>query len=197
LPELEPRTSPTGIVQSRSPEFVNPPEHVDRVTLCTISQFLAHMALYITPWSSSCTLIEPHRCGLAGAGAVDNLRRLRSWPGQLQPPQTPTRTPTWLTWPPRRHWPPHQSSTAAVIFTTVTISASQGSRVRFRLSPGGFCARSVMQIVDRGLFCERKGGENPGTSAQICISFPFRIYFSFKYCRELNKCITWRIIIQN
>jgi hypothetical protein len=53
-----------------------------------------------------------------------------------------------------------------------------------------------MQIVDRGLFCERKGRENPGASAQICISFPFRIYFSFKYCRELNKCITWKIIIQ-
>jgi hypothetical protein len=29
-------------------------------------------------------------------------------------------------------------SLAAVIFTTVTVSASQGSRVRFRLSPGGF-----------------------------------------------------------
>jgi hypothetical protein len=47
-----------------------------------------------------------------------------------------------------------------------------------------------MQIVDRGLFFERKGGENIGASTQICISFPFRIYFSFKYCRELNKCIT-------
>jgi hypothetical protein len=44
-----------------------------------------------------------------------------------------------------------------------------------------------MQIIDRGLFCERKGEENPGTSAQICISFPFRIYFSFKYCREHNN----------
>jgi hypothetical protein len=44
LPELELRTNPTGIVQSCSPEFVNPPEHVDRVTLCTISQFVAGMA---------------------------------------------------------------------------------------------------------------------------------------------------------
>jgi hypothetical protein len=44
LPELELRTSPTGIVQSCSPEFVTPPERVDQVTLCTISQFLVHMA---------------------------------------------------------------------------------------------------------------------------------------------------------
>jgi hypothetical protein len=44
LLELELKTSPTGIVQSRSPEFVNPPEHVDRVTLCTISQFVVRMA---------------------------------------------------------------------------------------------------------------------------------------------------------
>jgi hypothetical protein len=29
-------------------------------------------------------------------------------------------------------------SLAAVIFATVTVSASQGSQVRFRLSPGGF-----------------------------------------------------------
>jgi hypothetical protein len=29
-------------------------------------------------------------------------------------------------------------SVAAMIFTTGTVSASQGSRVRFRLSPGGF-----------------------------------------------------------
>jgi hypothetical protein len=29
-------------------------------------------------------------------------------------------------------------SLAAVIFATVTVSANQGSRVRFRLSPGGF-----------------------------------------------------------
>jgi hypothetical protein len=42
--------------------------------------------LYITPWSSSCTLTEPYRRGLAGAGAADDLRRLRSWPGQLRPP---------------------------------------------------------------------------------------------------------------
>jgi hypothetical protein len=69
--------------------------------------------LYITPWSSSCTLIEPYRRGLAGAGAADDLRRLRSWPGQLRPPLTPTRTPTWPPWPPRRHWPPRRSSTAA------------------------------------------------------------------------------------
>jgi hypothetical protein len=68
--------------------------------------------LYITPWSSSCTLIEPHRRGLAGAGAADDLRRLRSWPGQLRQPLTPTRTPTWPPWPPRRHWPPRRSSTA-------------------------------------------------------------------------------------
>jgi hypothetical protein len=66
---------------------------------------------YITQWSSSCTLIEPHRRGLAGAGAADDLRRLRLWPEQLQPPQTPTRTPTWPSWPPRRHRPPHRSST--------------------------------------------------------------------------------------
>jgi hypothetical protein len=89
-------------------------------------------------------------------------------------------------------------SLATMIFTTGTVSASQGSRVRFRLSPGGFVqGQWLMQIVDQGLFCERKGGENPGASAQICISFPFRIYFCFKYCRELNKCITWRIIFQN
>jgi hypothetical protein len=52
--------------------------------------------LYITPWSSSCTLIEPYRRGLAGAGAADDLRRLRSWleQGPPQPPLTPTRTPT-------------------------------------------------------------------------------------------------------
>jgi hypothetical protein len=37
--------------------------------------------LYITPWSSSCTLIEPYRRGLAGAGAADDPRRLCSWPG--------------------------------------------------------------------------------------------------------------------
>jgi hypothetical protein len=34
-----------------------------------------------------------------------------------------------------------------------------------------------MQIVDRGLFCEGRGRENPGASEQTCISFPFRIYF--------------------
>jgi hypothetical protein len=43
----------------------------------------------------------------------------------------------------------------------------------------------LMQIVDRGLFCERKGRENPGASAQICISFPFRIYFSFNIAENL------------
>jgi hypothetical protein len=42
-----------------------------------------------------------------------------------------------------------------------------------------------MQIVDRGLFCERKGGENLGTSAQICNSFPFRIYFSFNIAENI------------
>jgi hypothetical protein len=157
--------------------------------------------LYITQWSSSCTLIEPHRRGLARAGASDDLRRLRSWPKQLRPPPTPTRTPTWPPWPPRRLWPPHWNSTAAGKprrhnFGRGYCFSQQGSRVRFRLSLGGFVQRQwLMQIVDRGLFCERKGGENPGTSTQICISFPFRIYFSFKYCRELNKWITWRIII--
>jgi hypothetical protein len=42
-----------------------------------------------------------------------------------------------------------------------------------------------MQIVDRRLFCEGKGGENPGTSAQTCNSFPFRIYFSFNITENL------------
>jgi hypothetical protein len=32
FPKLEPRTSSTRTVRSRSPEFVTPPEHVDRVT---------------------------------------------------------------------------------------------------------------------------------------------------------------------
>jgi hypothetical protein len=115
--------------------------------------------LYITPWSSSCTLIESYRRGLVGAGAADDLRRLRSWPEQLRPPPTPTRTPMWPPWPPRRHWPPRQTSAAAGKLRRcnpcqVTVSVSQGARVRFRLSPGGFVqGQWLMQIVDRGLFC--------------------------------------------
>jgi hypothetical protein len=42
-----------------------------------------------------------------------------------------------------------------------------------------------MQIVDQGLFCERKGRENPGASAQTCISFPIRIYFSLNIIENL------------
>jgi hypothetical protein len=42
-----------------------------------------------------------------------------------------------------------------------------------------------MQIVDRGLFSERKGGENPGTSAQICISFPFEFTFPLNMAENL------------
>jgi hypothetical protein len=71
---------------------------------------------------------------------------------------TAVTSPTSLTTPPEL--PP--VSLAAVIFTMVTVSASQGSWVRFRLSPGGFVqGQLLMQIVDRGLFCERKGEENP------------------------------------
>jgi hypothetical protein len=88
------------------------PNYGPRHPLHHFSIHCAH-GLYITPWSSSCTLIEPYRRGLAGAGAADDLHRLRSWPGQLRPPLTPTRTPTWPPWPPRRHWPPRRSSTAA------------------------------------------------------------------------------------
>jgi chromosome segregation and condensation protein ScpB len=42
-----------------------------------------------------------------------------------------------------------------------------------------------MQIVDQGLICERKGEENPGTSAQIYFSFPFRIYFLLNTAENL------------
>jgi hypothetical protein len=43
----------------------------------------------------------------------------------------------------------------------------------------------LMQIVDRVLFCERKGGGNLGTSAQICISFPFQITFLLNIAENL------------
>jgi hypothetical protein len=42
-----------------------------------------------------------------------------------------------------------------------------------------------MQIVDRGLFCERKGGENPGTSAQICLFFLFEFTFLLNIAENL------------
>jgi hypothetical protein len=42
-----------------------------------------------------------------------------------------------------------------------------------------------MQIVDRGLFCERKRRENQGALAQTCNSFPFLIYFSLNIAENL------------
>jgi hypothetical protein len=51
-------------------------------------------SLYVIPWSSSCRSIELDRRGSAGTPAADEITRLRSWPEQLRPPPTPTRTPT-------------------------------------------------------------------------------------------------------
>jgi hypothetical protein len=48
-----------------------------------------------------------------------------------------------------------------------------------------------MQIVDRGLFCERKGGRKPREfSANLYFFSHFEFTFLLKYCRELNKYIT-------
>ena len=69
--------------------------------------------LCVTPWSASCPLIELSRRGLAGAGVAVDPRRLRSWPGELRPPLTPTRTSTWPSRPPERHRPPRRNSLAA------------------------------------------------------------------------------------
>jgi hypothetical protein len=143
MPELEPRTSPTGIVQSRSLEFVNPPERVDRVTLCTISQFLAHMAspspsgapraLYLNPTAVVWPEQEPPTTFAACARGQSSSSHLRRRPAHRRDRRDLpdiTDHPTGALLPP--------VSLVAVIFATVTISASQGSGVRFRLSPGGF-----------------------------------------------------------
>jgi hypothetical protein len=44
LLKLDPWTRVTGIAQSCSPEFKDPPAHVDRVSPCTVFKFLARMA---------------------------------------------------------------------------------------------------------------------------------------------------------
>ena len=69
--------------------------------------------LCVTPWSSSCPLIELYRRGLAGAGVAVDPRRLCSWPGELRPPLTPTRTSAWPSRPPEHHRPPRRTSLAA------------------------------------------------------------------------------------
>jgi hypothetical protein len=50
-------------------------------------------SLYITPWSSSCHLIELDHCGLAGTPAADEITLLRTWTGRFRPPPPSSRTP--------------------------------------------------------------------------------------------------------
>jgi hypothetical protein len=63
LPELEPRTPATEIAQSCSLEFGAPPMHVDRVSLCAIFQFAAHM-VSVSPRGA------PRAIGLAGIAVI-------------------------------------------------------------------------------------------------------------------------------
>jgi hypothetical protein len=49
--------------------------------------------LYVTPWSSSCHLIELDHRGLAGTPAADEITRLRMWIGRFRPPPPSSRTP--------------------------------------------------------------------------------------------------------
>jgi hypothetical protein len=50
-------------------------------------------SLYVTPWSSSCHLIELDRRGLAGTPAADEITRQRTWTGRFRPPPPSSRTP--------------------------------------------------------------------------------------------------------
>jgi hypothetical protein len=50
-------------------------------------------SLYVTPWSSSCHLIELDRRGLAGTPNADEITRLRTWTRRFRPPPPSSRTP--------------------------------------------------------------------------------------------------------
>jgi hypothetical protein len=50
-------------------------------------------SLYVTPWSSSCHLIELDRRGLAETPTADEITRLRTWTGRFRPPPPSSRTP--------------------------------------------------------------------------------------------------------
>jgi hypothetical protein len=54
-----------GEASPRSPDFTRSPVNVDRVNLCPHSSIPCAHRLYITPWSSSCHLIELDRRGSA------------------------------------------------------------------------------------------------------------------------------------
>jgi hypothetical protein len=50
-------------------------------------------SLYVTPWSSSCHLIELDRRGLAGTTAADEITRLCAWTKRFRPLPPSSRTP--------------------------------------------------------------------------------------------------------
>ena len=49
-------------------------------------------SLYVTPWNSSCHLIELDHRGSAGTPATDEITRLRTWTGRFRPPPPSSRT---------------------------------------------------------------------------------------------------------
>jgi hypothetical protein len=58
-----------------------------------LSSIPCALSLYVTPWSSSCHLIELDRRGLAGTPAAAEITRLRTWTGRFWPPPPSSRTP--------------------------------------------------------------------------------------------------------
>jgi hypothetical protein len=143
FPKLEPRTSPTRTVWSRSPEFVTPLEHVDRVTHWTISRFIARIASTSprgaphAPWLNPTTVVWPEQVppttSAACARGQSSSSHLRRWPAQRRDRRD---LPDVTDHPTRALLPP--VSLAVVIFAPVTIPASQGSSVRYRISSGGY-----------------------------------------------------------
>jgi hypothetical protein len=143
FPKLEPRTSPIGTVRSRSLEFVTPPEHVDRVIHWTISRFLARIASTSpsetprAPWLNPTIVVWPEQVppmtSAACARGQSSSSHLRRWPAHRRDRRD---LPDVTDHPTRALLPP--VSLAVVIFAPVTVPANKGSRVRYRISPGGY-----------------------------------------------------------
>jgi hypothetical protein len=143
LPKLEPRTSPAGTVRSRSPEFVTPPEHVDRVNHRTIFRFLVRIAstsprgapraLWLNPTVVVWPEQEPPTTSAACARGQSSSSHRRRWPAHRRDRRDlpdVTDHPTEALLP--------LVSLATVIFAPGIVLASQGPRVRYRIRPGGY-----------------------------------------------------------
>jgi hypothetical protein len=109
----------------------------DQNKCCHVLDALSNRPSVHWPLPPTPPRVVGHPCAHARTVPVNGYNaHPRARPSSLLPPPHRCDLPDVTNHPAGALLPP--VSLAAVIFATVTVSASQGSRVRFRLSPGGF-----------------------------------------------------------